>query len=399
MKHLFSILLSVMFITSCNNEEHFASLAEDTLAESSENPDYNQEIKELVVDEVEVKISGKKRQTVDVVDTVGEKDLKQEEQLVTHIDVTSDVVVKEQEVTKEETTTVTTEVKVTEETTVKTEVKVTEETVVPDLNILLYIDNNSYGSCSTHLKRNHKAFLQALSAYNWSISFAYYADPGDSSLMALENTNGTPYDTDKRFFKFKKDYTLSKQEYSAKKASRLFYSTLDPNVSHAENLSSYPEPLKYSDNPLGGLSEILSSSAKTESRTVVLFFGDQFPYYSKAEWHNFYGKHPNVSLVALSYRSANVSNLLHVLEKENYDFSYIAGCGKDATAIVSGAGLKTEVLSNSGLTKEEKTEKGFWKRFWSKMMEVPTNPKTGKQYASWKEYHEIKREEQLRNSK
>ena len=384
MKYLLSILLSVMFVTACGNEERFASVSEDTTSKASQKSDYEEEIKALVTDEIEVKISGKKRQEVDVVDTVGDKDLREKTRLITHIDVTSDIVLEEEQdinVEAEETaeaggsvattkqeqktvveTTVTTEVTVTEETTVKTEEKTTAEVNVeaegkvtveveeesaeemldlgPELNVLVYLDKRAYGACASHLKRNYESFLNALSDYNWTISFAYYTDPNEAELMPLEYYNNI-HDADKRFFKFKRDYTLSKGEYSEKKARRLFYSTLEPANEHSERASSKQTPnYKKSSNPLGGLSQLLDLNTNKESRTVVLFFGDKFPYYSKSEWNNFYSQNPNVSLVALSYRTANVSNFIHVLEKEEYDFNFVAGCGKSTEAILKAADLK-----------------------------------------------------------
>ena len=351
MKHLLFILTAFLFITSCNKEDRFASLSEDDTSLASQQPDYVEEIKSLVIEDVKPKISGKKRKTVDVVDTVGKKDLKKEEKLVTHIEVTSDIVVKVDQKTlakaekhvKEELDNTDRTVNLKQEQTTVVETTVTTEEAVdlgPKLNILVYIDKKAYGTCVNRFKRNHKSFFSALSEYNWSISFASYTDAVGADLAPLKYNDST-YDASEKIFrwKIKKDYTLSKAEYSDKKASHLFYSTLNPVDEH-KHTSPNIKHTKLVANPLGGLSQVLSSNSDKESRTVVLFFGNQFPYYSKSEWDNFYSKHPNVGLVALSYRSANVSNFIHVLDKEEYDFSFVSGCGKSGQAIVDAAHLK-----------------------------------------------------------
>ena len=212
MKYLLSFSV-LFFITGCGNPEHFASVSEDSsLIEASKQPEYKKEIKALVKKDAKVKIAGKKRQKLNVADTVGENNLKKDKKNVTHIDVTSEIVVKKAKQKKKtaQTVTVTHEQKTVVEVSTKTATKTAEveEKPVdlgPKLNVLVYMHKRAYGSCVNHLKRSHKSFLEALSAYDWTISFAYYTDVSEAELMALETRGGRLHDKNKKFFKFEKD--------------------------------------------------------------------------------------------------------------------------------------------------------------------------------------------------
>ena len=224
-----------------------------------------------------------------------------------------------------------TAVEVKTETAESSEVAVVkkEEGLGPKLNILVYMNSREYSNCVGHLREYHESFLDGLSNYNWNISFAYYTNT--AKLMPLEFHNGSAYNTLKLseggLFKTKLDYTLSKGKYPDERSKRLFYTTLQPTFDHSEHLSANltPNAAKQVSSPLSGLDQILSSKMRKGAKTIVLFFGDQFHYYSSAEWDEFYSKHSNVSLIAVSYRSGNVSNLFHVLESD-HDFSFVAGC-------------------------------------------------------------------------
>ena len=201
------------------------------------------------------------------------------------------------------------------------------------MNVLFYLKNRNWGSCAEQIRANHDHFLEGLVDYNWDISFAYYANASKAKLMALENISGTPYNKNTisqgLFSKPLHDYVLSKGEYSDKKTKRLFSMTLKPAHNRPSvNLSAKrttPNTSGTVTNPLSGLDQLLSSNVREEGHTVVLFFGNDFPYNSTQEWNEFYSKHPNVSVVVLSYRNTNVSNFVHVLEAE-HDFSFVAAC-------------------------------------------------------------------------
>ena len=377
MKHLLLSLISFLFVTACGNPEHFASISEESSAlESTQEPKYNERIQALVTENVEeIKISGKKRKTVNIVDTLGKSNLREVEKAVTRIDVASQVVIKQDVETQVEveeekaevekkTQLVVSEVeadqtekqqveapdekqvetivgvKVEQKTVIETLVETDGEQVeekpkdmASKLNVLVYMHQRGYGACVDRLRYQHKAFLEGISTYNWDVSFAYYTDKAD--LIPLEGYNGRPHNTlklsDGGLFRTRLDYTLSKGEYSAKDTLRLFRSTLEPtHPNHSENSSINLTPnftkLHVLD-PLSGLNQILSSRVRKGAKTIILLFGDDFPYYSTKEWDEFYSEHPHVSIVVLSYRSANVSNFLHVLETK-HDFSFVAACDK-----------------------------------------------------------------------
>ena len=339
MKQLFFIIIGLFFITGCGDEQ-FASVAgddESIVVGSEEQPQPEEKIQELVIPEVkEKKIGNKKRQKINIVGTVGKNQLRQEvvktpdvKRTVTHIDVSNRVVV----------TTETKKVKAeankktdSEKSTIVWE-KPTEVDLGPELNILFYTNQRAYRTCMDHIRKNHKPFLAGVSNYNWEISFAYYADENQAKLMPLELSNGRPHDVNRHWFKIEEIYTFSKGEYSQDISERLFSNTLKPAIPNHEEHSSAnltPNNGKKAYNPLSGLDKLLSSNKRKTAQTVVLFFGDEFPYNSTEEWNDFYNKHSNVSVVALSTRSSNVSNFLHILEK-GHNFNFIANCDIDKT--------------------------------------------------------------------
>ena len=338
MKQLFFITVGLFFIVACGTEK-FASVSEDdstTLVASEEQSKPEEKIQELIIPEVkEKKIANKKRQDINIVNTVGTNQLKKTKpstkSSVTHIDVTNRVVV-------------TTEVKETVADVKSPDNQKTDSTesteidLGPELNILFYTDKRDWGTCMDHLRKNHNSFLDGISDYGWEIEFAYYADAGQAKLMPLELVNGRAYNKKGLFegglFSTPDiDYTLSKGEYAQDEAERLFSTTLKPVTPNHEEHSSAnltPNRGKKMANPLSGLDELLSSGEKNETPTVVLFFGSDFPYNSTEEWNNFYSKHSNVAVVVISRRSSNVSNFLHVLEK-GHNFSFVANCNIQKT--------------------------------------------------------------------
>ena len=348
MKHLLLISIIFFFVTACENKDQFASISDRSpVVRASQNEprdEPRERIKKLVVEQAPVKISGKKRQQIKIGDTVGANNLKKQKRAVTRIDVTSNVVVTEEQ-SKEEvkgkgakgqksqsasSTTITVENKqetVVETTkTVKTVNK--EVNLGPKLNVLIYMDKRGYGNCVDNLRVNHQSFLTGISKYNWNLSFAYYTIA--DKLMPLEYSNGEAFNSAGFLETPVYDYTLSKGEYKDKETVRYFQTTLQEAVPdhHEHSVGTEDLTSNYSMNivdPLAGLNQILSKKIRKNVKTVVLLFGDDFPYYSTAEWNKFYSWHPNVSIAALSYRHANVSNFVHVLEKK-HDFSFIPDC-------------------------------------------------------------------------
>ena len=340
MKHLLLISISLFFITACENKDQFASILDNQPVPQASRDEPSEQIKKLV-SKAPVKISGKKRQQIKIGDTVGANNLKGAKRTVTRIDVTSNIVVTEErgktspglknEEAKSKKTSTTSAVTVTNEqkTVMETAKTVNKEASLgPKLNILFYMNQRSYGSCVDNLRVNHQSFLAGISKYNWNVSFAYYTITDE--LMPLEYSNGTAYNSAGFFKTPVYDYTLSKGEYNDKETARYFQTTLQEAVSdhHEHSMGTEGLTSNYSMNiidPLAGLDQILNKKIRKEGKTVVLFFGDEFPYYSTAEWNKFYSWNPNVSIVVLSYRHANVSNFMNVLEKK-HDFSFIPDC-------------------------------------------------------------------------
>ena len=326
MKNLLSILVSLLIVTACGESDRFASLAEDqALLEASQEPEYKEGIQALANEGVEVKISSKNRQAVNVVDTVGENNLKTAKTAVTHIVVPGEVVLVKGKDSEKDKASVAQTVQISAEKTAVVDQQAVD--LGPELNILVYLDKRTEGSCSSYLKRNRKAFLESISDYNWNISFAYYADPSFAGFLPLENRDGRAL--------YKKRYHLSKAEDSNEEAGSLIQNTLTLGPVNSTNGDRGPmlHHVRKASDPLAGLSHILNSYENKSAKTVVLFFGNQFPYYSTSDWNDFYSKHSGVSLVALSYRSGNVSNFIHILEKKQYDFTYVSGCGSSLSAI------------------------------------------------------------------
>ncbi|MCY4320782.1 MAG: hypothetical protein OXC37_00025 [Bdellovibrionaceae bacterium] len=321
MKQFILSFMTIAFLTACENSQDFASVAEESNAVlASEDDNHQQDIQNLLSTEGEKKISGKKRQKLDIGETVGQNDLKPEEKPVTHIKVT-DEAVKEPDVKKSEPV---------------THVTVTADAVepvveLPKLNILFYSKKRTDTCAKRVIRKNYEDFLDGLVDYDWDISFAHYADASKAELMPLKYISGVPYD----------DNILSKEEYEDKKAKRLFHTALSPDSMDPATMISAPS--SYTPkiaNPLSGLDQILSSHVREEGHTVVLLFGTDFSYNSTEEWNEFYSNHPHVSVMALAYRSSNLSNLLHALET-NHDFTFVPACDDD----ISFEDVLKEILS------------------------------------------------------
>lgn len=334
MKHLFFIIIGLFFVTSCGDEQ-FASVSDSDsldIVASENQPKPEEKIQKLVIPEVkEKKIGAKERQQINIVSTVGKNELKDKKsdvrRRVTSIDTTNRVVV---------TTKTKIEDKGSDEANSVSKQEEEKLDLGPPVNILLYTNKRDWKTCMDHLRKNSKYFLQSISDYDWDISLAYYADANQAELMPLELVSGQVYNKKSSLgifhgglFSFEADYTLSKGEYSQEITNRLFPNTLRPsNLNHAELSSANVTPNRGTTkviNPLSGLDKLLSSSVRKETPTVVLYYGDDFSYNSTQEWNDFYSKHSNVSVLAISKRSSNVSNFLHVLEK-GHNFHFIANC-------------------------------------------------------------------------
>ena len=393
MKYLLCLFVFLFAISACENTEQFASLknGEDQLA--SESPQYKQDLKSIASHEVESKISGKKRKNIKIEDTVGEKNLDKgtnvtTEQTVTEVEKTATesekTVTTEQTVTEvekpvtesEQATTEAEKTVTTKQTVTTTNIKVVDVTVKKavqeqeeenadvkkelvvsgketsdsekKLDILFYMHNRK-SKCIQNIRSFSKkrGFLEHLNHLAWQMSFSYYSQT--NGFLPLELYNGQAHNTQPGFsglFNPKADYILSKGEYSSKKRDRLFSTTLQIVYPDYENKSTHMrssvDQLNSNGNildPLIGLDQLLDSKSegfvRSDSHIIILFFGYDFPYYSPEEWRTFFKKHKDVSVIALSSRSANVSNLVHVLEKSEYDFDFLAACDtKDSSELL-----------------------------------------------------------------
>ena len=195
---------------------------------------------------------------------------------------------------------------------------------------------------------------------DWQVGFSYYSQTrpcskdnscksgietprysiDDLAMFPLEWPNGRAHNASKDHYrKFEEDYVLSKGEYTEEQAKRLFNTTLtafhpeasgpDETTPSSMGLNTNPKLFQAVSDPLSGLDALLSKkprgSVRPGSHVVVLLFGD-IPYYPRLEWRNFFNKHKNVSLIAVSSRYANVSNFVHLLQKDKYDFKFLPAC-------------------------------------------------------------------------
>ena len=358
MKYLLCLFVLLFAISACENTEQFASLknGEDQLA--SESPQYKQDLKSIASHEVELKIGGKKRQNIKIENTVGEKNL---DKGTTTVTTKQTVTEAEQATTESEKTVTTINIKVADVTVKKAEEEsadVKKELVVSGketsdsgkkLDILFYMHNRK-SKCIQNIREysERNGFLEHFNHLDWQVSFSYYSQTKE--VLPLELHNGRAHNTHSGFsglFKHKADYILSKEEYPAKRRERLFNTTLKtvyPDYDRGSSTQHFSiDQLNFNgdiSDPLSGLNQLLSSgtegSVRLDSHIIVLVFGYNFPYYSSEEWETFFKKYnKNMSIIVLSSRSANVSNLVHVLEKSEYDLDFLAACDtKDSSELL-----------------------------------------------------------------
>ena len=304
MKYLLFLFSFVVGVTACDNSNKFASISED---ESVVQQSSHTEELQVLVEEVNPnKLGAKKREEINISDTLGEKNLDKDSDATDADTIDAD--------------------------TTNVEIRIVDEVVVPQkkVDIVLYMDTRK-SKCIRNLRlfSENQGFLNQLNELDWQVSASFHSQ-GESKLLPFETDNG-------------KDYVLSKGEYSHGETRELFSDVLrSVHGNSNEHSEAYDATTKLNSNglvqdPLSGLDHILSSKAegsmRSDSQTIVLIFGqEKFSYYSSKEWKNFFKKHENTSLIAVSFRSANVSNFLHLLErnkkkkKNNYDFEFLAAC-------------------------------------------------------------------------
>ena len=360
MKHLLFLFAVLFAVSACDGPNNFASIADKPPEESKKQSqgDYQKKITRVVEGEMKKKVGGKDRKTINISETVSKKSLDKKNTIITNVNVKSVIVEGKPEKKKAKTSKKkeAPKEKVVEKVRVVERVveKVVEKKAAPPekkLDILFYMhDRDTTCIRNVIAYSENKGFLKSLNHLNWQVSFSYYSQK-KLAMLPLEWDNGEAHDADKDFWNFKEDYVLSKGEYTQKQADRLFKTTLTAAYPEAHvgeegtpssdvGLNTNPVLYWAVFNPLSGLDVLLSKKSKgsvrSDSHVVALLFGYDFPYYSSLEWKNFFNKHKNVSVIAVSYRSSNVSNFTHILEKDEYDFGFLPACdnGRSPAQIV-----------------------------------------------------------------
>ena len=312
-----TLLSSILILSvSCNQRDRFNSLDEGdqevTLA--SADPAHKSEIEELVNQKEIFKIgSKKKRQTVSLAETVGENQLRNSKRDRTARDRTVG----------------------SKNTTHKEIVKIKvgtfeseEKPQVEHLSLLFYIDSKN-NRCVNNFKKYAEEFLSYLNKVpHWEIAFAFHRD--NKELIDLERSS---------------QQTLVK---GARYEESVFRHTL--SVQHAPERGSYVNLDKTNraprhTDPLKGLNLLLAGfEPKENGKKVVLYFDDDFPYYTTEEWKELYNSHPNLTVLFISKRDGNVSNLNTGLSLD-LDVAPVFGCDLKSSQVVSDT--LSQVLSRT----------------------------------------------------
>ena len=306
MKHLL-FPFAILFGVSACNSPNFAPIA-DKPPEENQKGNYKQRIPSVVESEMKKEVGGKDRKTIN---------LKKFKKTVIE--------------------------RMMEKIVVKGGEK--DSLSGKKLDLLFYMDDRD-----TNCLRNvvsyfeDKGFLKFLNHLDWQVSFSYFTQGSDFAMIPLEWNNGQPVNTSDSFWRFKPGYVLSKGKYSQRKADRLFNTTLKAFHPEAEGPDETPpSSMGFNTNfklfqavsdPLSGLDHILSKKTKgavrSGSHVVVLVFGYYgFHLHSFTEWSNFFRKHENVSVIAMS----SLSSSAHILENEGYDYEFLAACSSPGQII------------------------------------------------------------------
>ena len=312
MKHFKTIafILSVFIIsTSCNQRDNFNSLSDGGNKQilGSENPKHQKEIQNLVNQKEIVKIGNKKnRNAVNVSETVGQNNLKG------HSKKTSS--------TKNQSKKV-----VAIELGVKSEPK--EMMFTKNLSLLFYIDNKK-SSCLRKFKKYREDFLKYLNkAPHWDIAFSFHRD--DKELIKTKGLNNgiLSKNRDESGFLTLSNNSVFKNALSSPRENldrnrRLNYleiKKLDEGPDHVNHLKGLDQTLKlFEDNKSG--------------QKVVLYFDNDFPYYSAKEWKDFYAKHKNLTILVISTKQTNLKNFT-----ADVDLAPVYGCTENTSKLVSNS--------------------------------------------------------------
>ena len=306
-----TLLSSILILSvSCNQRNQFNSLGEEDqdVALASSEPAHQSEIEELVSQKEIVKIgSKKKRKTASLRNTVGTNQLRVKKKHSDNKGSTQKEIVKIKFGVMEEPE---------------------ENPKVENLSLLFYIDKKG-NSCVYNFKKYAKEFLSNLNEVPfWEIGFAFHRD--DQEWMDLERSRAK---------------TLVK---GAKYEESVFRHTLEvqrePEYGSYFDLDKRNAAPRHTD-PLKGLSLLLDDlGSKENEKKVVLYFDQDFPYYTTEEWKTLYNKHPDLTILFMSKRSGNVSNLNAGLSA-NLDVAPVFGCDLRSPKVVENT--LSQVLSRT----------------------------------------------------
>ena len=328
---LFLFLSGFVFLIGCSgdylNSLHSGDGTQQQLSAEGDFSPHSDQIRNLASEAEIVKIGSKRHSSVNVGDTVGQNNLRGNKKTRVVVSLDSDnVVTKANAITG-------------------TDIINGEAPV--EVSFLIYMDDRK-NKCVQNLRKHHGTFLRSIEDYNWQIAFAYHGDAFRDSTDAPLNSSDLliplqkrrhVHDADSGWFKSQHIHILSAQN-SYGLASELFEGTLYPfDATYRPSDDKSPSPVTRGEkikarntDPEGATSafsrvdQILQNHFANSLKNVVLFFGDNIPYYTNQEWTQFFQNNPNASLFFISTRQAHLSNIDRLLSDNNYDVNYVPGC-------------------------------------------------------------------------
>ena len=288
-----------LFLTavSCGQRDNFDSIGDSSGATElilpSEGDDHKDKIVKLVNEKKIIKIGGKdkKRLPANLSQTVGQNNLKNQNKRSKSAD---DKTVKADK--GDETIQIELAVKAAQDSSKSTDSK--KQMHKKNLSLLMYFEDKSRG-CVPTIKKHSDDFIEGMNqVHSWKMLFAFHSDRGE--LLPISHSK----------------YTLDKNSNTfTESVERKFYNMLDYEMNYHTEIGPRPfadsEPRlnNKSDDLLQGLDNILSSKMSSKDKKIVLYFDSDFPYIATEEWKTLYNKHKDLSILAISSRKGNFSNL------------------------------------------------------------------------------------------
>ena len=349
---LFLFFSGLMFLIGCSGD-NFNSMqrGDDSQQQFSEQGDFSphsEEIRNLASETEIVKIGNKQHQSVNVGNTLGQNNLRVSQRKQGS---TTRVVVSlnsENVITNLGSTAITGAGSSDEEG--------------PELSILIYMQNRQ-NVCVQNLRKHHTAFLNGISDYDWRIAFAYQGDsftdqkgrPLSSDTLLIPLQKHRHVQADGRWFKRQYRYVLAAGQGDIadlfKGTLTSFDATYRPSgdkgpapVTRGDEIKSQDANPDKASSAFSAVNQILQTHFANSRRNVVLFYGDNIPYYTDQEWAQFYQNNPNLSLFFISTREASLYNVDRLLSSSNYDANFVPGCDVNIKRYPSKYGEHLESL-------------------------------------------------------